>query len=94
MAKGGSGDMLTGLIAGLLAQYPAEGAARRGSGGVSARVGRGPGRGEVDEHTLLPTDTLRQFSGLFAFAPVPSGYVWLQGLATESVTGDVPGGGR
>jgi len=28
MAKGGSGDLLTGLIAGLLAQYPAEVARR------------------------------------------------------------------
>jgi len=38
MAKGGSGDLLTGLIAGLLAQYPDEPAGRRG-GGLFARIG-------------------------------------------------------
>ena len=44
MAKGGSGDLLTGLIAGLLAQYPGDVRARRRSGGLSARLGRGSGR--------------------------------------------------
>ncbi len=44
MAKGGSGDLLTGLIAGLLAQYPAEPARAVEAAVYSARAGRGPGR--------------------------------------------------
>ena len=44
MAKGGSGDLLTGLIAGLLAQYPGSTGPRRRSRGLSARLGRGSGR--------------------------------------------------
>jgi ADP-dependent NAD(P)H-hydrate dehydratase / NAD(P)H-hydrate epimerase len=34
----------------------------------------------TDEHTLLPTDSLREFSRAFRFHSCgPSGYVWLQG---------------
>ena len=43
MAKGGSGDLLTGLVAGLLAQHPRTGGAGRGGGRVSAWAGRRPG---------------------------------------------------
>ena len=84
MAKGGSGDMLTGLIAGLLAQYP-----ERAPEAVEAAVylhglAADLAVAEVDEHTLLPTDTLRQFSRAFRYRSRPrNGYVWLQGLATE-----------
>jgi hydroxyethylthiazole kinase-like uncharacterized protein yjeF len=80
MAKGGSGDMLTGLIAGLLAQYPYEPARAVEAAvylhGLAADLAvRG-----VDEHTLLPTDTLREFSQAFRFrSRRPNGYVWLQG---------------
>ncbi|MGB6192491.1 MAG: NAD(P)H-hydrate dehydratase [Terracidiphilus sp.] len=84
MAKGGSGDMLTGLIAGLLAQYP-----ERAPEAVEAAVylhglAADLAVAEFDEHTLLPTDTLRQFSRAFRYRSRPrNGYVWLQGLATE-----------
>ena len=80
MAKGGSGDLLTGVVAGLLAQYPGRGGAGGGGGGLSARAGGGPGCERSDEHTLLATDSLRYFSRAFRFESRGSnGYVWLQG---------------
>ena len=80
MAKGGSGDMLTGLIAGLLAQHPDD--AKRA---VEAAVYLHGLAADIavqdrDEHTLLPTDTLREFSRAFRFrSRRENGYVWLQG---------------
>jgi NAD(P)H-hydrate epimerase len=84
MAKGGSGDLLTGVIAGLLAQYPAEAARAVEAAvylhGLAADLAlRCPG-GTQDEHTLLATDSLRYFSQAFRFESRGSkGYVWLQG---------------
>jgi NAD(P)H-hydrate epimerase len=85
MAKGGSGDLLTGLIAGLLAQYP-----NQAAGAVEAAVylhGLAADfavRG-ADQHTLLATDSLPQFSRAFSFRfRTQNGYVWLQGLTAES----------
>lgn len=90
MAKGGSGDLLTGLIAGLLAQYPA-----RPAEAVEAAVYLHGLAGdlavrEADEHTLLATDSLRYLAQAFHFrgADFHSGgknaYVWLQGGAAYS----------
>jgi NAD(P)H-hydrate epimerase len=85
MAKGGSGDMLTGLIAGLLAQY-----SNQAPRAVEAAVYLHGLAADLavtgfDEHTLLPTDTLRQFSRAFRFrSRHQNGYVWLQGLAAEA----------
>jgi NAD(P)H-hydrate epimerase len=83
MAKGGSGDLLAGLIGGLLAQHPddphraVEAAVYLHGLAADLAVQR------FDEHTLLATDTLAEFSRAFRF-PMrgPSGYVWLQGLPT------------
>jgi ADP-dependent NAD(P)H-hydrate dehydratase / NAD(P)H-hydrate epimerase len=81
MAKGGSGDMLTGLIAGLLAQYPAEPARAVEAAVYLHGLAADFAVREVDEHTLLATDTLRFFSQAFRFRlRGPNGYVWLQGL--------------
>jgi len=85
MAKGGSGDLLTGFIAGLLAQHPGEPASA-----VEAAVYLHGLAGDLavrtaDEHTLLATDSLRQLSQAFRFhASGPNGYLWLQGLPAES----------
>jgi NAD(P)H-hydrate epimerase len=81
MAKGGSGDVLTGMVAGLLAQYPGD-AARAVEvavflHGLAADLAMTDG----DEHTLLATDSLRYFSQAFRFrSRTANGYVWLQGL--------------
>jgi hypothetical protein len=86
MAKGGSGDVLTGMVAGLLAQFPDE--AERAvevavflhglAGDLAVRA--------ADEHTLLATDSLRYLSQAFRFrSRTARGYVWLQGLPPESL---------
>lgn len=90
MAKGGSGDLLTGVVAGILAQYKDE-----GSRAVEAAVylhGLAADLAVCDEeeHTLLATDSLKYFSHAFRFRPLrfskgaPKGYVWLQGLPVEA----------
>jgi NAD(P)H-hydrate epimerase len=82
MAKGGSGDLLTGLIAGLLAQHANE--PRRAVEaavylhGLAADLTVCSG----DEHTLLATDSLSQLSRAFRFqSRRANGYVWLQGAS-------------
>ena len=89
MAKGGSGDLLTGLIAGLLAQYPGD--VRRAVEaavylhGLSADLAVRYPEGAHDEHTLLATDCLAQLARAYQSrahefdAHGPNGYVWLQG---------------
>jgi ADP-dependent NAD(P)H-hydrate dehydratase / NAD(P)H-hydrate epimerase len=91
MAKGGSGDLLTGLIAGLLAQFPA--APQRAVEaavylhGLSADLAVREG----DERTLLATDCLAQLARAFKFMPYDfqngarNGYVWLQGHSSPRV---------
>ncbi len=85
MAKGGSGDLLTGLIAGLLAQYPAEAARAVEAAvylhGLAADLAV---KRRNDEHTLLATDSLIHLAQAFRFQTRgPNGYVWLQGLSAE-----------
>ncbi|MGB6689987.1 MAG: NAD(P)H-hydrate dehydratase, partial [Terracidiphilus sp.] len=80
MAKGGSGDLLTGLVAGLLAQFPGEPARAVEAAvflhGLAADLAVSCG----DEHTLLATDSLHQLSQAFCFrSRGGNGYVWLQG---------------
>jgi NAD(P)H-hydrate epimerase len=86
MAKGGSGDLLTGLIAGLLAQH-----ADDAGQAVEAAVylhGLAADRAvrRLDEHTLLATDSLQDLSGAYhsqAFRFESGGlsrYLWLQGF--------------
>jgi NAD(P)H-hydrate epimerase len=84
MAKGGSGDVLTGLVAGLLAQYPGEAARAVEAAvylhGLAADMAVSAG----DEHTLLATDSLGQLSRAFRFVSRGlNDYVWLQGLPEE-----------
>ena len=81
MAKGGSGDLLTGLVAGLLAQYPSDPARAVEAAvylhGLAADLAVRAG----DEHTLLATDSLQHLSQAFRFySQATNGYVWLQGL--------------
>ncbi len=86
MAKGGSGDLLTGLIAGMLAQYPAD-AARAVEAAVYLHgLAADMAVREGDEHTLLATDGLSQLGRVFRFRPRgANGYVWLQGLPADAL---------
>jgi NAD(P)H-hydrate epimerase len=86
MAKGGSGDLLTGLIAGMLAQYPGDAARAVEAAvymhGLAADLAVRDG----DEHTLLATDSLRQLGRVFRFrVRGKSSYVWMQGLPADAL---------
>ncbi len=84
MAKGGSGDILTGIVAAMVAQYP-----DRWADAVNAAVylhGRAADFAlrEQDEHTLLATDVVAHLWRAFRFrAEDEAGYVWLQGLTRQ-----------
>jgi NAD(P)H-hydrate epimerase len=81
MAKGGSGDVLTGLIAGLLAQHPAEPARAVEAAVYLHGLAADMTVRAADEHTLLATDGLAQLSRAFRFRTSgQNGYVWLQGM--------------
>jgi NAD(P)H-hydrate epimerase len=85
MAKGGSGDLLTGLIAGLLAQHPSDVARAVEAAVYLHGLAADLAVRDADEHTLLATDSLAQLANAFRFrADGPSGYLWLQGLPVES----------
>jgi NAD(P)H-hydrate epimerase len=90
MAKGGSGDILTGVVAAMLAQFP-----HRVAEAVEAAVflhGRaadfavlggtaGPAR---DEHTVLATDTVAHLSDAFRSRLTDrDGFTWICGVPRE-----------
>jgi len=86
MAKGGSGDLLTGLIAGLLTQYPAEPARAVEAAVYLHGLAADLAVREANEHTLLATDSLLQLPRAFGFrSHGPNGYLWLQGLPAEAL---------
>jgi len=90
MAKGGSGDLLTGFIAGLVAQHPNQPLLATEAAVYLHGLAGDLAVGAADEHTLLATDSLAQLSRAFrlqAFHFYTNGlnrYVWLQGLPPES----------
>ena len=91
MAKGGSGDLLTGLIAGLLAQYPEEPARAVEAAVYLHGLAADLAVCEGDEHTLLATDSLKYLAQAFRSqhhciaAEGGNGYVWLQGASHAAV---------
>ena len=84
MAKGGSGDLLTGLIAGLLAQYPDE-PARAVEAAVYLHGLAADLAVRVTTSTRCwPPTVFLSLHRLFAFTPRgPNGYLWLQGLPAK-----------
>ena len=86
MAKGGSGDLLTGVIAGLLAQFRDDVARAVEAAVYLHGFAADLAVCDTDERTLLATDSLKYFSRAFQIRPLrfskghPRGYVWLQGL--------------
>jgi hydroxyethylthiazole kinase-like uncharacterized protein yjeF len=86
MAKGGSGDILTGIVAAMLAQYP-EDVARaveaavflHGLAGDFAMLAQ-------DEHTVLATDTVAHLWRAFKSRVMDvDGFTWIAGGATADV---------
>ena len=89
MAKGGSGDLLTGMVAAMLAQYPkdpklAVEAAVYLHGLAADITVQSPGIGG-NQHTLLATDSLANLHTAFHYHPqAASGNVWLQGSPADA----------
>jgi NAD(P)H-hydrate epimerase len=89
MAKGGSGDVLTGLVAGMLAQAKAYGATAGEA--VEAAVylhGLSADMAVVhaDEHTFLPTDLLDWLPKAFRFKTNSyEEFCWFQGFPAEAL---------
>lgn len=78
MAKGGSGDILTGIVAALIGQYKDQ-----VRDAVEAAVWLHGAAADIavvaqDEHTLLATDTLAHLSAAFRAQVCHDGFTWLQ----------------
>jgi NAD(P)H-hydrate epimerase len=72
MAKGGSGDILTGIVAAMLAQYAGSGDAEDVARAVEAAVFLHGLAGDfaalkMDEHTVFATDTVAHLSDAFRY---------------------------
>jgi hydroxyethylthiazole kinase-like uncharacterized protein yjeF len=81
MAKGGSGDLLTGMIAGLLAQCGNDQERAVEAAVFLHGLAADFAVHAFDERTLLATDSLPHLSQAFRFrSRAANGYVWLQGL--------------
>jgi len=81
MAKGGSGDILTGIVAAMLAQFP-----DRVAEAVEAAVYLHGLAGDfaahaMDEHTVLATDTVAHLTDAFRYRTRDAdGLTWIAGL--------------
>jgi hydroxyethylthiazole kinase-like uncharacterized protein yjeF len=87
MAKGGSGDILTGIVAAMLGQYARDGSANSVARAVEAAVYLHGLAADLavlaqDQHTLLATDTVSHLCHAFLYrAEDKGGYVWIQGIS-------------
>ncbi len=81
MAKGGSGDILTGIVAAMLAQYPEDvPAAVEAAVYLHGLAGDFAARA-MDEHTVLATDTVAHLSDAFRYRMSDEdGLTWVCGL--------------
>ncbi len=83
LAKGGSGDMLTGLVAAMIAQYPEELERAVEAAVYLHGLAADIAVREQDEHTLLVTDVIASLWKAFRFRSTDKhGYVWWEGLPT------------
>jgi NAD(P)H-hydrate epimerase len=81
MAKGGSGDILTGIVAAMLAQFPND-VARAVEAAVYLHGLAGDfAAHRMDEHTVLATDTIAHLSDAFRYRVKDvDGLVWICGI--------------
>jgi hydroxyethylthiazole kinase-like uncharacterized protein yjeF len=86
MAKGGSGDILTGIVAALLAQHPDHPAEAVEAAVYLHGLAADFAVREQDEHTMLATDTVGHLFRAFHFRSWDeAGYVWVEGLPSSAV---------
>jgi NAD(P)H-hydrate epimerase len=81
MAKGGSGDVLTGIVAAMLSQYPHQVAeAVEAAVYLHGLAGDFAAR-DLDEHTVLATDTIAHLTNAFRYRVKDrQGFTWIAGL--------------
>jgi NAD(P)H-hydrate epimerase len=81
MAKGGSGDILTGIVAAMLAQYPEDAGAAVEAAVFLHGLGADFAAHAMDEHTVLATDTVTHLSDAFRYrVQDEDGLTWICGL--------------
>jgi NAD(P)H-hydrate epimerase len=81
LAKGGSGDILTGIVAAMLAQFPNDVARAVEAAVYLHGLAADFAARAMDEHTVLATDTLAHLSDAFRYrAKDPDGLTWICGL--------------
>ncbi len=81
MAKGGSGDILTGIVAAMIGQYPEQPAEAVEAAIYLHGLAADFAVRWQDQHTLLAMDTVSHLYEAFRFrAEDQGGYVWLQGI--------------
>jgi hydroxyethylthiazole kinase-like uncharacterized protein yjeF len=85
MAKGGSGDILTGIVAAILAQHPDHPDQAVEAAVYLHGLAADFALRDQDEHTLLATDTVGHLFRAFHFRPRDeAGYVWIQGIPSSA----------
>ena len=81
MAKGGSGDVLTGIVAAMLAQFPDDAARAAETAAYLHGLAGDFAAHAADEHTVLATDTVTHLSDAFRYrATDANGLTWIAGL--------------
>jgi hydroxyethylthiazole kinase-like uncharacterized protein yjeF len=81
MAKGGSGDILTGIVAGMLAQFPDDVARAVEAAVYLHGLAADFAARAMDEHTVLATDTVTHLTDAFRYRVKDSdGLFWIAGL--------------
>jgi hydroxyethylthiazole kinase-like uncharacterized protein yjeF len=81
MAKGGSGDILTGIVAGMLAQFPGDVAHAVETAVYLHGLAGDFAVRAMDEHTVLATDTVTHLSDAFRYRVTDEdGLTWICGL--------------
>ena len=88
MAKGGSGDILTGIVAAMLAQFPDDVARAveaavylHGLAADCCVAGNGGASRVMDEHSVLATDTVAHLSDAFRYRTKDGdGMTWICGV--------------
>jgi ADP-dependent NAD(P)H-hydrate dehydratase / NAD(P)H-hydrate epimerase len=81
MAKGGSGDILTGIVAAMLAQFPKDVARAVETAVYLHGLAADFAAHAMDEHAVLATDTVTHLSDAFRYRVADAdGFVWISGL--------------